>query len=69
MNRVPVSEAAMAVGRSRAAVFGYIARGYLIRYRKPGLDRRTFVDLDKLRELLGKPPVEPSETPAEGGES
>lgn len=66
MKLVPVHDAAREVGRSRATIFAHMAAGRLKRYRRPGVDRRTFCDLDALRELLGGPPAE--EPPGEAEE-
>ncbi len=54
---VPVDDAAAAVGVHRATVFRYIKQGLLKRYKAPGVDRRTFVDVDALRELRQRPPL------------
>ena len=51
MNRVPVTDAAREAKVSRATVFNYLRLGLLVRYRRPGLDKRTFVDLDALLRL------------------
>ena len=56
MRRVPVQEAAQEVGVSRQTVHRYIRLGYLKAYRAPGVDRRTYVDVDELRELRRNPP-------------
>jgi hypothetical protein len=53
-----VSEAAAEVGRSKAAIYRYLKLGLLKRYRAVGIDRRTLVDVEALRELLKNPPVE-----------
>jgi hypothetical protein len=44
------------MGVSRQTVFRYIRLGYLKGYRAPGLDRRTYVDVDELRKLRENPP-------------
>lgn len=51
MNRKPVTDAAREANVSRATVFNYLRLGLLVRYRRPGLDKRTFVDLDALLAL------------------
>jgi Helix-turn-helix domain len=56
MRRLPVQEAAQEVGVSRQTVHRYIRLGYLKAYRAPGVDRRTYVDVDELRELRRNPP-------------
>jgi excisionase family DNA binding protein len=56
MRRLPVQEAAQEVGVSRQTVHRYIRLGYLKAYRAPGVDRRTYVDVDELLELRRNPP-------------
>jgi excisionase family DNA binding protein len=52
---VPVDEAARRLGIGRSTVFRYIRLGLLDAHRRH-LDRRTYVDLDQLRELRESPP-------------
>jgi predicted site-specific integrase-resolvase len=52
---VPIQEAADAVGRTRQTLYRYIRLGLLKRYRVP-IDRRTYIDLDELEELMRHPP-------------
>lgn len=65
MNLVPAAEAAERVGKSRATIFGHMKAKRLKRYRRPGIDKRTFVDLDALLALLAVPPVTPPEAEEE----
>ena len=46
---------AIGAGRSRATIFGHIAAGRLKSWRKPGVSRDTFVDLDALADLVDVP--------------
>jgi hypothetical protein len=55
---VPLSQAATDIGVHRATIHRYIRLGLLKRYRAPGVDRRTYVDVDALRELRRNPPLE-----------
>jgi len=55
---VPLSEAAADIGVHRATVHRYIRLGLLKRYRARGVDRRTYVDVEALRELRRNPPLE-----------
>lgn len=55
---VPIREAGRAVGVSKATIYRYFKLGLLGKYRAPGVDRRTLVDLEELRELRRNPPVE-----------
>lgn len=55
---VPLAEAAADVGVHRATVHRYIRLGLLKRYRARGVDRRTYVDVEALRELRRNPPLE-----------
>jgi hypothetical protein len=55
---VPLSEAASDIGVHRATVHRYIRLGLLKRYRAKGVDRRTYVDVEALRELRKNPPLE-----------
>lgn len=77
-HRVPVKVAVIELQRagaprSRATIFGHIAAGRLRRYRKPGLSRDTYVDLDELADLVEIPRTnahrswwaEPAAEPAE----
>jgi predicted site-specific integrase-resolvase len=55
MRVVPLSEAAKEVGLSEWTIYRYIRLGLLERYRSK-TDRRTFVDVDALKELKEHPP-------------
>lgn len=56
---VPVDEAAREVGVARGTIYRYFRAGLLKKYRAKGVDRRTLVDIDELKELRRNPPVEP----------
>lgn len=47
----PLEDAAAMVGLHHSTVHGYIRRGLLRGWRRPGDDARTFVDLEQLRRL------------------
>jgi hypothetical protein len=55
---VPLSQAATDIGVHRATIHRYIRLGLLKRYRARGVDRRTYVDVEALRELRRNPPLE-----------
>ena len=57
-NLRPLTEAAADVGVHRATIHRYIRLGLLKRYRARGVDRRTYVDVEALRELRRHPPLE-----------
>jgi hypothetical protein len=61
---VPLSQAAADIGVHRATVHRYIRLGLLKRYRARGVDRRTYVDVEALRELRRHPPLEEAAVPA-----
>lgn len=54
---VPLDEAAAEVGVHRTTIFRYLKRGFLKRYKAKGVDKRTFVDIEALRDLLRNPPL------------
>lgn len=55
---VTIKEATETVGVSRATLYRWIKLGYLTKFRTPGFDRRTHIDLDELHELRRNPPRE-----------
>jgi len=54
---LPIDDAAREVGVSRGTIYRYFRLGLLSKYRAEGVDRRTLVDVDELRELRRNPPV------------
>jgi len=54
--RVPIQEAIKTEGIGRTAIYRLIRLGLLKKYRTL-LDRRTYIDLDELRELRRNPPM------------
>ena len=62
MARVPqyitIAQATAQEGVSRATLYRWMRFGYLKRYRVPGFERRTHIDLDELRELRRNPPMQ-----------
>jgi excisionase family DNA binding protein len=58
---VTIKQATEDEGVSRATLYRWIKLGYLTKYRTPGFDRRTHIDLDELEELRRNPPMEPIE--------
>lgn len=52
---VPVNEAAKELGIGSSTIFRYLRLG-LIKKHKRQLDRKTYVDIDELRELRDNPP-------------
>lgn len=55
---ITIKQATEQEGVSRATLYRWIKRGYLKRYRTPGFDRRTHIDVEELRELRRNPPME-----------
>lgn len=49
---IPIGRAVKEFHVSRASLFKWIRTENLQRYRKPGIDRRTFVDVAELMDLL-----------------
>jgi len=56
---IPIDEAATQQGVSRTTIYRLIRLGLLKKYRAPGVDRRTYVDADKLLEVRSHPPLRP----------
>jgi excisionase family DNA binding protein len=54
-----VDDAATEEGVSRTTIYRLIRLGHLKKYRAPGVDRRTYIDADKLREVRESPPLRP----------
>ncbi len=58
---LPIDEAAAQEGVSRTTIYRLIRLGLLRKYRAPGVDRRTYIDADALREVRTHPPLRPVE--------
>jgi hypothetical protein len=58
---LPIDDAAVQEGVSRTTIYRLIRLGLLKKYRAPGVDRRTYVDADLLREVRTHPPLRPVE--------
>jgi hypothetical protein len=54
---LPVDDAAAHEGVSRTTIYRLIRLGLLKKYRAPGVDRRTYVDVDALRQVRAHPPL------------
>jgi excisionase family DNA binding protein len=54
---VTIKQATEGEGVSRATLYRWIKLGYLKKYRTPGYERRTHIDLDQLDELRRNPPM------------
>ncbi|HKF78718.1 MAG TPA: helix-turn-helix domain-containing protein [Candidatus Dormibacteraeota bacterium] len=54
---LPVDDAAAHEGVSRTTIYRLIRLGLLKKYRAPGVDRRTYVDADALRQVRAHPPL------------
>jgi predicted site-specific integrase-resolvase len=54
---LPIDEAAAQEGVSRTTIYRLIRLGLLKKFRAPGVDRRTYVDVDVLREIRAHPPL------------
>ena len=58
---LPIDEAAAQEGVSRTTIYRLIRLGLLKKYRAPGVDRRTYIDADALRDVRAHPPLRPVE--------
>jgi excisionase family DNA binding protein len=58
---MPIDDAAAQEGVSRTTIYRLIRLGLLRKYRAPGVDRRTYIDADALREVRAHPPLRPVE--------
>lgn len=56
-NLMPIDHAAAQEGVSRTTIYRLIRLGLLKKYRAPGVDRRTYIDVDALREVRAHPPL------------
>jgi hypothetical protein len=56
--RLPVAEAARAVGIHEQTVWRYLRLGLLTRHKSvPGAPRKTMIDMKELRKLRDEPPT------------
>ena len=56
-NLLPIDEAAALEGVSRTTIYRLLRLGLLKKYRAPGVDRKTYIDADVLREVRTHPPL------------
>jgi len=56
-NLMPIDEAATQEGVSRTTIYRLLRLGLLKKYRAPGVDRKTYIDADALREVRTHPPL------------
>jgi excisionase family DNA binding protein len=54
---MPIDEAAAREGVSRTTIYRLLRLGHLKKYRSPGVDRKTYIDADALREVREHPPL------------
>jgi excisionase family DNA binding protein len=56
-NLLPIDEAAAQEGVSRTTIYRLLRLGLLKKYRSPGVDRKTYIDAEALREVRAHPPL------------
>ena len=56
-NLLPIDEAAAREGVSRTTIYRLLRLGLLKKYRAPGVDRKTYIDADVLRQVRTHPPL------------
>jgi excisionase family DNA binding protein len=56
--KMPIDEAAAHEGCSRTTIYRLIRLGLIEKYRSPGVDRKTYIDVDALHELRANPPLQ-----------
>jgi hypothetical protein len=56
-NLLPIDEAAAKEGVSRTTIYRLLRLGLLKKYRAPGVDRKTYIDADALRQVRENPPL------------
>jgi hypothetical protein len=56
-----IDAAASEEGVSRTTIYRLIRLGLLKKYRAPGVDRKTYIDVEVLREVRENPPLRPVE--------
>ena len=54
---LPIDEAAAQEGVSRTTIYRLLRLGLLKKYRAPGVDRKTYIDADALRQVRANPPL------------
>ena len=58
---LPIDDAAAQEGVSRTTIYRLIRLGLLRKFRAPGVDRRTYIDVEVLHEVRENPPLKPVE--------
>jgi excisionase family DNA binding protein len=56
-NLLPIDEAAALEGVSRTTIYRLLRLGLLKKYRSPGVDRKTYIDAEALKEVRAHPPL------------
>jgi excisionase family DNA binding protein len=56
-NLLPIDEAAAQEGVSRTTIYRLLRLGLLKKYRSPGVDRKTYIDAEALKEVRAHPPL------------
>lgn len=54
---LPIDEAAAQEGCSRTTIYRLVRLGHLETYRAPGVDRRTYIDVEALHTVRANPPL------------
>jgi excisionase family DNA binding protein len=54
---MPIDQAAAEAGVSRTTIYRLLRLGHLKKYRSPGVDRKTYIDADALKEVRAHPPL------------
>ncbi|HEY4027254.1 MAG TPA: helix-turn-helix domain-containing protein [Candidatus Dormibacteraeota bacterium] len=54
---LPIDDAAAQEGVSRTTIYRLIRLGLLKKFRAPGVDRKTYIDVEALREVRANPPL------------
>ena len=54
---MPIDDAVAQEGVSRTTIYRLIRLGLLKKFRAPGVDRRTYIDVEVLREVRSNPPL------------
>ena len=56
-NLMPIDKAAAQEGVSRTTIYRLLRLGLLKKYRSPGVDRKTYIDADALKQVRANPPL------------
>jgi excisionase family DNA binding protein len=56
-NLLPIDQAAAQEGVSRTTIYRLLRLGLLKKYRSPGVDRKTYIDAEALKEVRAHPPL------------